>query len=100
MLPREGQLYGEWHQAIGFNHPREHAGHILGAHVSMNASGQPAAVEIQWKAAQTGKVHEMQMDWLNAMALLSFLKSMQLDSGHPFPNDPRNPNWRAGDGKP
>jgi len=39
------------------------------------------------------------MDFRNAMWLLSCLKSMQLDLDAPFPDDPRDPNWRASDYK-
>ncbi|MBB4611599.1 hypothetical protein [Sphingomonas yabuuchiae] len=96
----QNKLYGEW----AFSTPPikpENADHILGAQVSVDRQGRPEFVDIQYRTADGGEaIRQVRMDWLNALALLSILKSMQLDSGAPFPNDPRNPNWRAGDGKP
>jgi hypothetical protein len=93
----EGRTYGEWAVTI----PPieiEHADYVLGARVLLDTKGNPEFVDMQWHS--TDGVHQVRMEWKNALAMLSFLKCIQLDSGWPFPLDPRDPNWRAGDGKP
>jgi len=100
MPETEAILYGEWEVGIDLPFPIQHADHILGARVLLDTKRRPEFVELQWRSADDGQTHQTRMDWLNALALLSFLKCMQLDSGWPFPLDPRDPNWRAGDGKP
>lgn len=95
-----GPTYGKWFIPSGPPMKVEHADHILGAQVLLDKKNRPEFVDLQWQSSDDGAVHQVRLDWLNALALLSFLKSIQLDSGQPFPNDPRNPNWRAGDGKP
>ena len=77
----------------------ERARQVLGVRARLNDKREPDSVEIQWESSE-GEVHQLELDWLNALALLSFLKCMQLDSGWPFPNDPRDPTWRAADGRP
>jgi len=63
--------------------------HVLGGRLSSDAQGRPTWVDLQFEVA--GKVHPvtLQLDFLNALFLLSVVKSMQLDSGQPFPDDPR-----------
>lgn len=98
-MPKEVVPYGEWFVSA---EPIEveHADRILGARPLLDNRDRPEFVDIQWQSSDDGRFHQLRLDWLNALALLSFLKSIQLDSGQPFPLDPRNPNWRAGDGKP
>lgn len=95
--PSNGQIYGEW----AVSSPPieiEHADHVLGARILLDTKGRPEFVELQWQS--TDGVHQVRIEWRNALMLLSLLKSMQLDLEWPFPLDPRDPNWRAGDGKP
>lgn len=91
------RIYGEWVVGIT-NMPVAGADHILGARITTDQKGRPEWVEVQYRTADAPNgVAQMRLDWLNALFLLSLLKSIQLDSGLPFPDDPRDPNWRAGD---
>lgn len=75
------------------------ADHITGVRLLRDNHGKPAAVGIQWMQ-DDGEPTGLTIDFANAMFLLSCLKSMQLDLDAPFPDDPRDPNWRASDYKP
>lgn len=90
--PRSG-TYGEWRVS---SQPRKvfHADRILGAKLSRDSSGRPEWVEFQWQDAPGADFHQMQLDFPNAIALLSMLKCLQLDSGVDFPDDPRAPSAR------
>ena len=93
MTHSKDRIYGEW--AIS-NQPLPSMGadHILGARVLHDRDGRPDRVEIQWKTADGDVLQQVHMDFVNAMFLLSVLKSAQLDSGYPFPDDPRAPSDR------
>lgn len=72
--------------------PLSNADHILGVQVSCDKGGNPEWVDLQYQTADGDhEVRQVRMDWLNALALLSMLKCAQLDSGQPFPDDPRGP---------
>ncbi|MGI8704292.1 MAG: hypothetical protein ACR2JJ_00570 [Sphingomicrobium sp.] len=88
MAHPKDKTYGEW---MASNQPPAmiHADRILGAHVSHDTQGRPEWVVIQWQNGPGPDYEQMQLDFPNALALLSMLKSIQLDSGVPFPNDPR-----------
>lgn len=88
MAHPKDQSYGEW---MASTHPPEviHADHILGAHVAHDSQGRPEWVVVQWQNSPGPDYQQMQMDFPNAMALLSMLKCIQLDSGVSFPDDPR-----------
>lgn len=79
------RVYGEWFSGTGIAAVR--ADHILGSRIELDAQRRPDQVAIQF-AAIAG-VGEVQMDFAQAMFLLSTLKSIQLDTGLPFPDDPR-----------
>lgn len=82
--------YGEW----VINDPPTDpiiADRILGLHVAHDQSGRPDFVEISWQTAEAEPFQVLQLDYPNALFLLSVLKSMQLDEGTPFPEDPRAP---------
>lgn len=95
--PPNGYIYGEWAVSLPPIEV-EHADEVLGARILLDSQGRPEFVEMQWRSSDG--VHQVRIDWLNAMMLLSLLKCIQLDLEWPFPLDPRDPNWRAGDGKP
>ncbi|UZK67817.1 hypothetical protein [Sphingomonas sp. M1-B02] len=81
------KIYGEW---MGSAEPLPivNVDHILGAQVSFDWRGRPEFVEFQYRTDdQTYPFQQARMDWSNAMALLSFLKCIQLDSGQPIPFD-------------
>lgn len=63
------------------------ADHILGARVLYDIHGKPDAVHFQYMS--TDGLQELRMNFGNAMFLLSLVKSIQLDTGTPFPDDPR-----------
>lgn len=90
MHPKD-QTYGQW-GASQVKIPSATADRILGAQISHDAKGRPENVRIQWQTADGAHpFREVHMDFVNAMFLLSCLKSIQLDSGYPFPDDPRAP---------
>lgn len=63
---------------------------MLGAALVTDRKGRPEWVDIQFQAADAdGPFQQVRMDFPNALFLLSYLKSIQLDSGVPFPDDPR-----------
>ena len=62
-------------------------GRILGGRLRRNESDEPIKVEIQLQSL--GKVAMIDLKIPEAMFLLSVLKSVQLDIGYPFPDDPR-----------
>ena len=80
------KLYGEW--LVGAAGRLSRADHIRGARVVSDGKGRPAWVVVQYQEAGSAPV-EVEMDFPNALFLLSLLKSLQLDSGVPFPDDPR-----------
>ncbi len=59
-----------------------------GARLSSDSQGRPDWIDLQFESAEHGLV-ELRLPFLEALALLSFLNSLQLDSGVPFPDDPR-----------
>lgn len=83
------KIYGQW--AVSTDAlPLANADHILGARVSADSKGRPEAIDVQFRTADgPGGVRQVRMDFVNALFLLSLLKSIQLDSGSPFPDDPR-----------
>jgi len=74
------------------------ADRMLGVRLGRDSSGQPAAVGIQW-LDENQQPAGLTMSFLDAIALLANLKAMQLDLDAPFPDDPRDPNWKASDYK-
>ncbi len=84
------QIYGEWFMSTPPVKPK-HADRILGARILHDAEGRPEWVDLQYHSSDDGRFHQIQMDFVNAVFVLSCLKSMQLDSGIPFPDDPRAP---------
>lgn len=63
-------------------------GAILGTRVRFGTDNRPAWIDLQWRDA-AGAIHQVEFAFIEALALLSFLKSHQLDAGVPFPDDPR-----------
>jgi hypothetical protein len=89
-------IYGEWAFASEPTIPLTNADRMLGARISFDLKNRPEWVDIQFQTADGQGIQEIRMDFVNAMFLLSCLKSMQLDSGLPFPDDPRAPSARQG----
>jgi hypothetical protein len=83
-------IYGVF--AVGSPPASRAADHILGARVQADSQDRPMWVDIQWMQAGTPQPVQIQLDFVNAMFLLSLLKCIQLDSGYPFPDDPRAPS--------
>lgn len=71
-------------------HPRLPALETMSAcRVLHDTQGTPTEVILEY---ETGAgTQEMSMPWPAAMTLLGFLKAAQLDTGTPFPDDPRAP---------
>jgi hypothetical protein len=87
MASDRDKIYGEW----AISDPAEPANvvdRILGTQLLYDSKGRPEWVEIQFQSASEG-VATVRTDFPNALFLLSCLKSLQLDSGVPFPDDPR-----------
>ena len=66
----------------------QRADHMLGARVEFDTQGRPDQLQFQYVVAGSS-VREMRMDYLEALALQSFLRCLQLDVGTPVPDDPR-----------
>lgn len=80
------RTYGEWFVSV----PPVDAqcvDHTLGARLSYSPNGDPEILAVQFGLEQG--VVQLELKFADAMFLLSCLKSLQLDSGIPFPNDPR-----------
>ena len=84
-MSENSRMYGEF--VIGPDVRAERADHILGCRVELDGQRRPDQVAIQF--ATTSGFREVQMDFVQAMFLLSALKSIQLDTKTPFPDDPR-----------
>ncbi|WP_157960090.1 hypothetical protein [Albibacillus kandeliae] len=69
-------------------------GHILGSRLLYDHEGNPSHVELQYMS-QNQEAHQLRMGFLDAMFLLSNLKAMQLDTGTPFPDDPRSQSTQS-----
>jgi len=85
--------YGEWAVTVP-PVPVSNADRILGVHIAHDKQDHPDFVTLQYQTADGGGVRSVRMDFVNAMFLLSCLKSLQLDEGVPFPDDPRVPSFR------
>ena len=70
--------------------PTANADRILGTQLSTDRKRRPEWVDLQFQTADAGgPFQQLRMPFLDAMFLLSCLKSMQLDLGWNFPDDPR-----------
>ena len=85
--------YGEWVVTIP-PVPVLNADRILGIHIAHDSQNRPDFVTLQYQTADGAGIQSVRMDFVNAMFLLSSLKSLQLDEGVPFPDDPRHPDFR------
>lgn len=85
--------YGEWAVTVP-PIPVLNADRILGVHISHDNQQRPDFVTVQYQTADGSGIQSVRMDFVNSMFLLSCLKSLQLDEGVPFPDDPRAPNER------
>ena len=92
--PQKVMPYANWYQSVPPQEPI-HADRISGGQLWYDQQDRPEWVTIQWQDGGEQLYHTLQMDFPNAMFLLSVLKSMQLDTGTPFPDDPR-PRSRRG----
>ncbi|MEJ6790482.1 hypothetical protein BrevBR_13105 [Brevundimonas sp. BR2-1] len=77
--------------------PTDHVDRIHGLRVGRSPDGQPQGIEVQFDSGDHRK--HLTIPKMEALALLSFLKAFQLNEDLPFPEDPRNPNWKASDYK-
>lgn len=88
-------IYGEVRlDSAGNPPPSRHVDTILGFRVG-RVAGKAAGLDIHFESQ--GEVLSMTVPLIQAMWLLSILKSFQLNEGLPFPDDPRDASWRAGD---
>lgn len=70
--------------------PTSNADQILGIQLVTDRKRRPEWVDLQFQSADREyPCHQVRMDFPSAMFLLSCLKSVQLDLGMPFPDDPR-----------
>lgn len=69
--------------------PTQDADRILGCQLRCDTKGRPEWIDLQFQTAEPNGFRQVTMDYPNALFLLSCLKSMQLDCGTPFPDDPR-----------
>lgn len=70
--------------------PTANADRILGTQLLTDRRRRPEWVDLQFETADSEeRFHQVRMPFLDAMFLLSCLKSMQLDLGWNFPDDPR-----------
>ena len=60
----------------------------MGARLTTDSQDRPDWIHVQFQSVDDGLV-EIRLPFLEALALLSFLKCLQLDSGVQFPDDPR-----------
>lgn len=71
------------------------AGRILGLRLWCDTANQrPEQVELQIEWAGH-RFSDLQMPFVEAMALLTMLRAMQLDTGFQLPDDPRAPSAKA-----
>jgi hypothetical protein len=77
-------IYGEFSTGSVVRIPE---GHILGSRLRRSENDDPIAVEIQVRSL--GNIAMVELTIPQAMFLLSVLKSVQLEIGYPFPDDPR-----------
>lgn len=63
--------------------------HVMGGLLSTDSQGRPTSLDLHYQSADGPGPRALRLDWPNAMFLLSLLKSMQLDTGTSFPDDPR-----------
>lgn len=84
------KIWGDWFVSTQAVPELPNVDHIVGSRVEYGPDGKPEKVRIQYQSARGH--HELAMDFLNAMFLLSNLKSIQLDEKYPFPDDPRAPS--------
>jgi hypothetical protein len=84
-MPEGARTYGEFVLATDLRIQR--ADHILGARIELDTKGRPDQVAIQFE--DVDGPCELRLDFVQALALLSMLKCIQLDTRTPFPDDPR-----------
>ena len=74
--------------------PSSHVDHVFGFRVGRGPAGEALGIDIHYRS--DGNPKSLTMALGDALALLGMLKSFQLSEGLPFPDDPRDPTWRAG----
>lgn len=74
--------------------PSVHADHIRGFRVGRGPAGEALGIELQYERG--GNPKNITIALTDAIALLALLKCFQLNEALPFPDDPRDPTWRAG----
>jgi hypothetical protein len=79
-------IYGEIVVSTG-KIPTVTVDRISGGRIERDASGKPARLHLHYFAG--GQPQVMVVGFLDGMFLLSVLKSIQLDTKTPFPDDPR-----------
>lgn len=89
------EVYGKFAVGPAGAVPSIHANEIMGFRVGRSPDGRPAGIDLQFRSQ--GQPHSVTIPILDALALLGMLKSMQLNEDLPFPEDPRDPNWKASD---
>lgn len=93
-MAKKDDIYGTLHIGTPGTIETVLADRIHGARI-LRQDGEFVGVEVQFQSAKN--VLGLAIPKLDALFLLSLLKSIQLDEEVPFPDDPRDPNWRAGD---
>ena len=80
--------FGEF---VASTHPisTSNADRILGALLVTDQQGRPEWIDIQYQTADGQTFHQVRMDYLNGMFLLSCLRAIQLETGFEMPEDTR-----------
>jgi hypothetical protein len=81
---KEPRTYGEW----GIPVPELRADRIQGAQLRYGPDDKPASIALQFLSPKQGW-YTLEFSFLDGMFFLSLLKSIQLDTEFPFPDDPR-----------
>ncbi|SDC30061.1 hypothetical protein SAMN05444678_102238 [Sphingomonas sp. YR710] len=84
-MSETARIYGEFATGAAVRPVR--ADHILGCRIELDAKRRPDQLAVQFR--NPDGFHEVRMDFVQALFLLSTLKAIQLDTGTSFPDDPR-----------
>ena len=96
-MSNQEQIYGQFAVGPPGSVPTMHADRMMGFRIGRTPDGQIAGIDLQFETK--GQPQSLTIPILDALALLGMLKSMQLNEDMPFPEDPRDPNWKASDYK-
>lgn len=86
-------IYGEFVVGPPGSVPSVHMDEFMGFRVGRSSEGRIAGVDLHFRSR--GQVQSLTIPMPQAMAMLAYLKSLQLNEDVPFPEDPRDPTWTA-----